>query len=86
MNNVKCRVYKGRKKEGSYLYVADDTATDDLPAALLSALGELSLVMDLELSAERKLAREDVNVVMENLRGQGFHLQMPPREIERLDD
>ena len=37
------------------------------------------LVIELELSPDRKLAREDVGKVMANLRDQGFHLQMPPQ-------
>jgi uncharacterized protein YcgL (UPF0745 family) len=35
-------------------------------------------VMELELSPDRKLAREDVNKVIHNLETQGFHVQMPP--------
>ena len=34
-------------------------------------------VMEVELSAERKLAREDVNKVKENLEAYGYHVQMP---------
>ena len=41
--------------------------------------GEPILVIELELCDKRKLAREDVEKVMANLRGQGFHLQMPPK-------
>jgi uncharacterized protein YcgL (UPF0745 family) len=36
--------------------------------------------MELELTAERKLAREDPQKVMTNMRDQGFHLQMPSDE------
>ena len=35
-------------------------------------------VMEVELSPERKLAREDVNTVIKNLDSQGFHVQIPP--------
>jgi uncharacterized protein len=36
--------------------------------------------MELSLSPQHPLAREDVNLAMENLRTQGFHLQMPPKQ------
>ena len=36
--------------------------------------------MNLELTPERKLAYEDVTLVMQNLDEQGYHLQMPPKE------
>ncbi len=38
---------------------------------------ELTHILDLELSLERKLAREDINMVMKNLKEKGYHLQMP---------
>ncbi|MNP82545.1 Protein YcgL [compost metagenome] len=37
------------------------------------------------LSPERKLAREDIAKVLENLESQGYHLQMPPAEDEYIE-
>ena len=34
---------------------------------------------------ERKLSREDITVVLENLDKQGYHLQMPPAEDEYIE-
>jgi uncharacterized protein len=42
-------------------------------------------VFDLELSADRPLARENVLVVIKNLASQGFHLQMPPKNEDPID-
>jgi uncharacterized protein YcgL (UPF0745 family) len=36
------------------------------------------LVIELELNPDRQLAREDVTMVMSNLRTRGYHLQLPP--------
>ncbi|MDT8311449.1 MAG: YcgL domain-containing protein [Methylophaga sp.] len=72
-------IYKSRKKEELYLYLAvkDDFST--VPEDLLKSIGHEPLfVMQLTLSEQRKLAREDVRKVMHNLQEQGFHLQMPP--------
>ncbi len=37
------------------------------------------------LSPERKLAREDITKVLENLDNQGYHLQMPPPDDEYIE-
>ena len=62
-----------------YLYLREENRFEAVPDALLQRFGAPVLVMELELEAGRKLAREDTTRVMENLRLQGFHLQMPPK-------
>lgn len=61
-----------------YLYLRADLGTDVLPEALLKRTGTLSAVMDLSLTPDRKLARVEVGKVIEQLRGVGYFLQMPP--------
>lgn len=61
-----------------YLYLREDLAPDDIPAALRERLGHLTQVMELELHPQRKLARVDVEQVMLSLQKDGFFLQMPP--------
>ena len=71
-------VYKSLNKADTYVYLAarDDFAR--LPEPLRTQLGSLQFVLDLALTPERKLAREDASVVRENLASRGFHLQFPP--------
>ena len=64
-----------------YLYIHEDKTSDDLPEELIKMVKELTHTMDLELSPERKLAREDVNEVIKNLEEKGYHLQMPPKPL-----
>jgi uncharacterized protein YcgL (UPF0745 family) len=45
-----------------------------------ASLGQLQHVLDVELTPERKLAREDAATVRGNLDARGFHLQFPPSE------
>ena len=78
-DNLHCWVYRSRRKQEMYLYLAAEDDFDRVPGALLERFGEPILVIELELSPERQLAREDVNRVMANLDDQGFHLQMPPK-------
>ncbi len=72
-----------------YLYVLRSDALARVPDALLAAFGPPQLAFEMVLTPERKLAREDIAVVLENLETQGYHLQMPPPEddyIEHLPD
>lgn len=61
-----------------FLYLREQDAFDLIPEALRSRFGTPQYVMELTLTPERRLAREDVAVVIDNLAGQGFHLQLPP--------
>jgi len=72
-------IYKSRKKDELYLYLSKKDDFSEVPQSLYDSMGtEPVFVMELELSADRPLAREDVNTVMKNLESQGFHVQMPP--------
>jgi uncharacterized protein YcgL (UPF0745 family) len=77
---MKCSVIRSSLKEFTYIYLLEGHDYDDLPEELKAIFGEPELVMDLELTLERKLAYEDVSQVMQNLSEQGYHLQMPPQE------
>jgi len=79
--SIKCHIYRSPRQDGMYLYLHARLSLDELPAALLESFGRPEEVMELELTPQRRLAREDVTVVMHNLEGQGFHLQMPPDPI-----
>lgn len=74
-------VYKSLRKADTYVYLAvrDDFAC--LPEPLRTQVGELAFVLDVSLTPERKLAREDVAVVRQNLATRGFHLQFPPKPV-----
>ena len=77
---MKCSVYRSSLKDYTYIYLHDGRKFEDLPVSLLKIFGEPELVMALDLTPERKLAYEDVNQVMESLKENGYHLQMPPQE------
>lgn len=79
-------VYKSLKKADTYLYLAarDDFAR--LPEPLRTQLGGLQFVLELVLTPDRKLAREDVGVVRENLSARGFHLQFPPTVVDPMTE
>lgn len=78
-----CSVYRSPKKEGMYLYVPKQDPFDRVPDELLQNFGTPGHVMDLELTAERKLARVSAVDVINGVIEKGFYLQMPPLEHNR---
>ncbi|MCX4186244.1 YcgL domain-containing protein [Methylophaga sp. OBS4] len=77
---MKTYIYKSLKKDGLYLYLAKKDDFSEVPQPLYDSMGnEPQFVMELDLSPDRSLAREDVNLVINNLKTRGFHVQMPPR-------
>ncbi len=84
-----CSIYRSPRKNEMYLYVLRSDALARVPDALLAAFGPPQLAFEMVLTPERKLAREDIEIVLGNLEKQGYHLQMPPPEddyIEHLPD
>lgn len=77
-NNLPCWVYRSPLHQEMYLYLGEEDSFDKLPDALRERFGEPVLVIELELNPARPLAREDVTMVMSNLRTRGYHLQLPP--------
>jgi uncharacterized protein YcgL (UPF0745 family) len=75
-----CFVYASQRKADTYVWLDRKDHFDALPASLSLMLGELRFVLEVELHAERRLPREDTEVVLEHLRTQGWHLQLPPQE------
>ncbi len=71
-------VYKSLKKADTYVYLAKRDDFAGLPEPLRTQLGTLQFVLEVDLAPGRKLARENPDVVRENLAARGFHLQFPP--------
>jgi len=87
---MQCYVYKSVAKADHFLYLTntidDDNATESIPTALLNMLGELSLVVEFQLSADRELPNADAVQVLADLRAQGFYLQMPAEKMHSLEE
>lgn len=81
-----CDIYKSSKKDEMYLYVArpdyphdkDKDPFAEIPAMLQQAFGRAIFVMNLQLHAERKLARVSTLQVLDALTSKGYFVQMPP--------
>ncbi len=79
-----CDIYKGNKKEGMYLYVDKKEGLSHVPDILLKRFGHPALVTTMLITPVKKLARADAEQVLDDIRRQGFYLQMPPT-FEPLD-
>ena len=80
-------VYKSLKRADTYVYLAGRDDFARLPEPLRTQLGRLQFVLEVALTPERKLAREDAAVVRGNLAMRGFHLQFPPvSDLDPMSD
>lgn len=77
-----CSIYKGRRSQDTYLFVAVRDDFSAVPPQVLQALGAPVHVMDLVLTPERRLARTEAYTVMRGLLQRGCYVQLPPREGE----
>ncbi|MFA5938724.1 MAG: YcgL domain-containing protein [Sinimarinibacterium sp.] len=77
---VECQVFRCSRQDAMYVYLRADLKAEELPPDLLQRLGRLTPVMQLALHPQRRLARVDVEAVIERLRTVGWYLQMPPRD------
>ena len=77
MNGVTCFIYRCSAKQDMYIYLSEKDNFDCVPEELLKSLGRTDFAMELKLSKDKKLAKEDAKEVLKNLQDRGFHLQMP---------
>lgn len=77
--NLICQIFRSPKEEGMYLYVKKEEGLSKVPEELLALFGKPQHAMVLLLTPEKKLARVDVEKVIESVTTKGFYLQLPPR-------
>ena len=80
-----CFIYRCSRKPDMYIYLAEEDDFSKVPKEIFNSLGIVEFAMELELSEDKKLAKEDPVLVMKNLEENGFHLQLPDNTpIEEL--
>ena len=87
---MKCVVFRCSRKEEMYLYLPwqkdDESLTETLSDDLLKLTGHLEKALELEITAERKLARVKAEDVLRALHDKGYYLQMPPNAVLIKDE
>ncbi len=75
---MQCFIYKSLKKEFLYLYIVSKDDFSAIPEELLSNFGKLEFVMEIDLTEDRKLAKEDASKVLSILKTKSYFVQLPP--------
>ena len=71
-----CHIYRSNNKMDTYLYLRDKDDFSEIPQDLIQVFGEPEFSFSFNLTLERKLAKEITSEVLENLKNQGYHLQL----------
>jgi len=75
-----CYIYRCSLKPDMYIYLAEEDVFDNVPKEIFNSLGIVEFSMELEVTPDTKLAREDTATVLSNLKEHGFHIQLPGDE------
>ncbi len=82
---MKTFIYRCNLKPDMYIYLAEEDVFDNVPKEIFNSLGIIEFCMELDITPDKKLAREDTEAVLNNLKEHGFHLQLPTNEsIEKI--
>ncbi len=77
--SITCHIYRSKKTDGLYLFLAKEDDFECVPEELRNYFGVPEKSMELELNETSKLARSKPEEVLHNLKENGFHIQMPPQ-------
>jgi uncharacterized protein YcgL (UPF0745 family) len=69
-------IYRSNRKPDTYLYLAEKDDFSMVPESLMTVFGEPEFSFSFQLSAQKKLIKEDTDTVLENLKEQAYHLQL----------
>ena len=84
---VSCDVYKSDRRELMYLYVLEGEGLERVPAALMKTFGNPTFVMNVELTPDKALAKEDSKVVSSTLKRRAIICKChPSRRYDVLED
>ena len=74
---MECNIYKGKRKQDHYLFMPVTTPLDDIPGSILEMLGEMELVMKLDITEQSNLAQSEARAVLDTISEKGFYIQLP---------
>ena len=77
---MKCYIYRSSRRPDLYIYLAEEDVFDNVPRGIFNTLGIVEFAMELDITPQTKLAREDTATVLRNLSEKGFHIQLPREE------
>lgn len=75
-SEIECAVYKSLKKDETYVFIPTITPLSDLPDELMKVLGQAEMVMTLNLTPDKRMARGNAAEIIKSINEQGFYLQL----------
>ena len=81
-----CHIYRSNRKLDTYLYLIEKDDFSVIPDDLLRVFGDPEFSFSFDLTEQRTLALEDSGEALENLKGQGYHLQLQGDELVEQTD
>jgi uncharacterized protein len=82
---MNCYIYRCAAKNDMYVFLKDQDDFSVIPKHIMKSLGETEFTLEIDITPEKKLAKEDAKTVISNLEEHGFHLQLPSeKSIEEL--
>lgn len=63
-----------------YIYLVEEDNFKNVPKEIYNTLGIIEFSMELDITPQTKLAKEDVKTVLNNLKEHSFHIQLPSDE------
>ena len=76
-----CHIYRSSRKLDTYLYLSEKDDFSSVPDELMKVFGPPEFSFSFDLTAARKLAKEDAVEVLDNLENRGYHLQLQDDEL-----
>ncbi len=86
MEPMQTYVYKSARKQQCFVYLLKADEFDIIPDPIRSGLGELSFVIEFDLTLRTRLGQDDIGVVRQNLTECGYHIQFPPPQTKQAED
>jgi len=82
---MNCYIYRCSAKNDMYIYLKDQDDFSAVPDHIKKSLGTTEYVMEIDITPDKKLAKENPETVLTNLDKHGFHLQLPSeKSIEEI--
>lgn len=86
MKAIMVSTFKSPKKQELFLFIPKEPGLDGLADELLVMFGEPEHVIDFDLTPDKKMPRSNAAEIYEALQTKGYHIQMPPLEVEKISD
>lgn len=77
---MQCFIYRCNLKQDMYIYLVEEDNFENVPKEIYDTLGIVEFSMELDITPETKLAREETAAVLNNLKEHGFHIQLSSNE------